>query len=203
MNPDDVARLKAAATDHDIHDVLRQRWSPRAFDGRPVARATILRIVEAARWAPSCSNEQPWRFVLSSREQPEGFGQLLDCLAASNRTWAQHAAVVGFSVAKLHHERTGQLNRHAWHDVGLATANLVFQAGTLGVMVHQMAGFDAARARTALSIPAGFEPVTALALGYAGDPDMLDEPLRSREVAPRARLPLTALAFQGRWDAPL
>ena len=203
MSPDDVARLKAAVTDHDIHDVLRQRWSPRAFDGRPVARATILRLVEAARWAPSCANEQPWRFVLSSREQPEEFGRVLDCLTASNRLWAQHAAVVGLAVAKLHFERTGQPNRHAWHDVGLATANLVFQAATLGVMVHQMAGFDAARARAALSIPVGFEPVTALALGYLGDPDTLDEPLRSREVASRVRMPLTALAFLGRWDEPL
>lgn len=203
MNVDDVARLKAAVTDHDIHDVLRQRWSPRAFDGRPVERATILRLVEAARWAPSCFNEQPCHFVLSTREQPEGFGRLLDCLTESNRIWARHAAVVGLTVAKLHFERTGQPNRYALHDVGLATANLVFQAATLGVVVHQMAGFDAALARMALSIPAGFEPVTALAFGYPGDPDTLDEPMRSREIALRVRVPLAALAFQGRWGEPL
>jgi nitroreductase len=202
MPAEDSQRAKQVVPDHDVHELIRRRWSPRAFAARPVARETILRLLEAARWAPSSGNEQPWRFVLGERHaDPESFERLLGCLNPANQLWARHTAALLLSIAKTHHNE--RPNRHAFHDVGLATANLLVQATALGVSAHPMAGFDIERAREVCEVPEGFEPVTMIAIGYLGAPEMLDEKQQHRELAPRTRHPIREFAFKGKFGKTL
>jgi nitroreductase len=194
---------KVAATDHDIDLLLRSRWSPRAFDDRPVTRAETLRLLEAARWAPSCANEQPWRFIVASRGDAAAFERILACLVESNRRWADRASLLIVLVAKLTFDRNGAPNKYAQHDVGMALANLLLQATAMGIASHPMAGFDADATRVACQIPAGFDPVSVTALGYPGHPDTLADPYREREIASRQRLAVAQLAFSGTWGREL
>jgi nitroreductase len=195
---------KPANADYPIHDLIRARWSPRAFDDRPVERAELLSLFEAARWAPSSGNEQPWRFVVAERHSDQAaFDRLIGALNESNQIWARFAPVVGFSVASMIWERTGRPNRHAWHDVGLSMSMLLVEATSRGLFVHQMAGYDAQKAREACAIPEGFDPVAAFVIGYPGPIERLDERNRGRETAPRTRRPVSQSAFQGRWGASL
>ncbi len=189
----------AAPTESPVHDLIRRRRSPRAFAGRPVEPEKLRSLLEAARWAPSSSNEQPWAYLVATREEPEQFARLLGVLVEGNRAWAQKAPVLMLSVAKLRFDKNGNLNRHAFHDVGLATANLVTQATAMGLSAHQMAGFDAEKAREVFAIPEGWEPVAAIALGYPGDASALTGRLRDLELAPRTRKPLEEFVFTGRW----
>lgn len=190
-----------AATDHPIHELLATRWSPRAFAERAVERETLESLFEAARWAPSSFNEQPWRFVVASKSDAAAFERILGVLWPLNQAWAKHAPVLAISAAKTTFSRGDNANAHAWHDVGQAAANLTLEATARGLVVHQMMGFDAAAAREVLGIPEGFEAVTAIALGYPGDPQSLPEDLRQRETAPRSRRPLAEILFAGAWDA--
>jgi nitroreductase len=193
---------KPALAQYPIHDLLRRRWSPRAFSSQSVSPAQLASLLEAARWAASCFNQQPWFFVVATRDHPQDFSRLLDCLVESNQAWARQAPVLMLSVAKLTFDQNGHANRHALHDVGQAAANLTVQATAMGLVVHQMAGFDTDKARTAFGIPDGYEPVAALAVGYQGDPAALSPKLREREEAPRTRKPLRDFVFSGRWGAP-
>jgi len=190
---------KLAETRYPIHELLRERWSPRAFADRMVEPEELRSLLEAARWAPSSFNEQPWSFIVATKQHPGEYERLLSCLVEGNVRWAQHAPVLMLSVAKLAFERNGKPNRHAFHDVGLAVENLVIQATALGLAVHQMAGFHVDKARELFSIPDGHEPVAALVLGFPGDPAGLPEDLREREVAPRIRKPLESFVFSGQW----
>lgn len=198
-----LAPQKIAATDHDIEILLRSRWSPRAFDDRPITRADTLRLLEAARWAPSCANEQPWRFIVASRSDAAVFERLLACLTESNRKWAERASLLLVLVAKMTFDRNGAPNRYAQHDVGLALGNLLLQATAMGIAGHPMAGFDAEATRVACHIPAGFDPISVTALGYPGHPDTLEDPYRAREIASRERLTVGQLAFSGAWGNEL
>jgi len=188
-----------ADVNHPIHDLLRRRWSPRAFSDRPVELEKLRSLLEAARWAPSSYNEQPWSFIVAIKENPAEYERLLSCLVEGNIRWAQHAPVLMLAVARLHFERNGQPNRHAHYDVGQAVAHLTVQATALGLYVHQMAGFHVEKARELFSIPEGYEPMTAIALGYIGEPDALPEKLREREQAPRTRKSLDEFVFTGHW----
>lgn len=190
---------KRAQHDHPIIEPIAQRWSPRAFSNRPVPDDALLSLFEAARWAPSSRNEQPWRFIVGRKGRDETWEQLLSCLDEGNRRWAQHAPVLILTVASLTHARSGRPNRWAWHDVGLATGNLLVQATAMGVHAHPMAGYSAERARTLLGIPEGFEPVTAIAVGYLGDPDALPDDLRASESRPRTRRPLADSIYGAVW----
>jgi len=194
-----VVMEKPAETQYPIHDLLRRRWSPRAFSDRRVDPAIMRSLLEAARWAPSSYNEQPWSFIVATRDDPVEFGRLLSCLVEGNIQWAQHAPVLMVSVARLYFEDDGKPNRHAFHDVGLAVANLIVQATALGLVVHQMAGIFPDKIRELYGIPEGYEAVAGIALGYPGDPQSLPEELRKRELAPRERKPLTEFVFSGRW----
>lgn len=196
---------KLADNQHPIHELIQRRWSPRAFADRAVDNETLCSLLEAARWAPSSYNEQPWSFIVATNQQPDEFQRLLSCLVEFNAAWAQHAPVLMLSVAATQFERNAKPNRHAFHDVGLAVENLVLQATALGLVAHQMAGFDVEKARAVYEIPESHEPVAAIALGYPGDADALPESLRDREKEPRARKPLEAFVFSGRWGsaAPL
>ena len=190
---------KLADTTYPIEPVLQQRWSPRAFVERPVEPAKLLRLWEAARWSASCANQQPWYFLVATKEEAVEYARLLSCLRENNQQWAAHAPVLMVSVAKLSFDMNGQPNRYAFHDVGLAVANLIVQATALGLYVHQMAGFYPDKVRELYGVPDDFEPVAGIVLGYPGDAAALSEELRQREVAPRVRKPLEAFIFQGAW----
>jgi nitroreductase len=193
---------KLAPTQFPIHDLLARRWSPRAYDERLVEPEKLKSLFEAARWAPSSNNEQPWRFIVASRSHESEWSRLLACLVEGNRKWAHRAPVLILSVASLNFEDGATPNRHALHDTGMAVENLVLQAGALGLVAHQMAGFDAEKARVDLKIPAGFEPVAMIAVGYHGDPNVLTDRLKQRELAPRERSPISTFVFSGEWGRP-
>jgi nitroreductase len=193
---------KPADSGVPIHDLIRRRWSPRAFADRMVEREKLHSLFEAARWAASSYNEQPWRFIVCTKDNPADHERFVRCLADGNIPWARHAPVLALSVARTRFTHNDRPNRHALHDVGLAVGNLLLQATALGLAVHQMAGYDAAKARAAFGIPDDYEPVAAIAMGYQGDPDRLPPPLRDRETAPRTRKPLDEIVFGGRWAGP-
>jgi nitroreductase len=189
---------KPAESSSPLHELIRERWSPRSFADRKVEPEKIRVLLEAARWAPSSFNGQPWTYFLATKNQSDEFARLADCLVDGN-AWAKRAPLLLLSVAAMHFAHNGQSNRHAFHDVGLATANLVLQAQAMGLVVHQMAGFLPDRAREFFQIPVGQEPLTMLAIGYPGEVSELPEPLRARETAPRSRKPLSEIAFSGKW----
>src|SRR5437868_11361252 len=169
---------KPAITSAPVHELIRQRWSPRAFADKPLAPETLKSLFEAARWAPSSNNEQPWAYLVATKSDDENFAKMVSVLVEFNAGWAQHAPVLALSVAHLKTEREGRPNRVALHDVGSATAQLTFEANARGLLVHQMAGFDAQKARQVFAIPEDWEPVAAIAIGYPGDPHGLPEKLR-------------------------
>jgi nitroreductase len=190
---------KLAPADYRIHDLLARRWSPRAFSDRPVEESTIKRLFEAARWSPSSYNEQPWAFFVATKDQTEAYAKLLSCLIDFNQGWARAAPVLVITAAHLTLERNGQPNLHAYHDVGSAMAHLTFQATTEGLFVHQMAGIKPPHARTVLKLPEGWDPVSAVVIGYLGDPAILPEDLRKRESADRVRKPQSSFVFVSEW----
>ena len=189
---------KPAHNDHPILEPLRQRWSPVSFSSTPVARETLLSLLEAARWAPSCYNEQPWRFVVGSRaDDPAEFDGILATLVEGNAVWAKHAPVLILAVAKTTFSKNGSPNRHAPYDLGQAIGHLTAQAATLGLVMHQMAGFDAEKARSAFALPEDHDPLAVMALGFPGKPEDLEtDALRARDANPeRTRFPLSQLVL--------
>src|ERR1700758_1710846 len=138
---------KPAPTGAPVNDLIRNRWSPRAYSGEPVSNEVLRSLFEAARWAPSSSNNQPWAYIVAVKDDPEGFNKMLGILVEFNASWAKNAPVLALSVAQTKTPKDGALNRHALHDVGSASAQLTFEANTHGLLVHQMAGFDVDKAR--------------------------------------------------------
>jgi nitroreductase len=193
---------KPASAQHAITDLIARRWSPRAFQERPVEPEKIKSLFEAARWAPSSNNEQPWRFLAATRDSQSDYEKLFGCLSQGNAKWVFRAPVLMLSVASLFFEDDGKPNRHALHDTGMAVENLVLQATALGLQAHQMAGYDAERARKECQIPSAFEPVAMIAIGYPGDPAILPDYLRERELKPRERQPIEDFVFSASWGRP-
>ncbi|HEX4642367.1 MAG TPA: nitroreductase family protein [Candidatus Acidoferrales bacterium] len=193
---------KFAETQVPIHDLIGRRWSPRTFSEHPVERDKLVSVFEAARWAASASNEQPWAFLVATREDSKNYADLLSVLVEFNRSWARTAPVLILTVAHTHFEKDGRPNRHGYYDLGQAVENLSLQATALGLTTHQMAGFDAAAARTLFAIPAGWDAVSAIALGYPGPLHSLPENLQQRETAPRRRKALETFVFSGAWANP-
>lgn len=195
----DVPASKIADADHRILDLFRRRWSPRAFADRPVESAKIRRMLEAARWTMSSYNEQPWRYVVATKETPEAYENLLHCLTKGNQEWARLAPVLMLSFYKTTFSRNDEPNRVAKHDLGAASAALTFQATAMGLYVHQMAGIRHDVIRTTYDVPEDVDPVTGLAVGYLGDPERLPEGRREAERRPRSRMPLSEFVFEGAW----
>src|SRR5215471_4089772 len=189
---------KPAPNDYPIEETIRRRWSPRAFSDRPVEPDKLASLFEAARWAPSSFNEQPWSFIFATKDKPE-YAMVLSSLVESNQQWAHLAPVLMVSVARLNFEKNGKPNRHALHDVGLAMGTMLVQATALGLFVHQLAGFSVDKVREAFAVPEGFEPVAAVAIGYAADPEVLPEAFREKEIGPRQRKPISEFVFEGAW----
>jgi nitroreductase len=190
---------KPAQTEHPVEEIIRRRWSPRAFSDQIIEPEKLQSLFEAARWAPSSFNEQPWHFVIATKQNQEEFAALLNCLVEKNQQWARLAPVLMVSVAKLNFEKTGKPNRHAFHDIGLAMGNVCVQATAMGLFVHQMAGFSPEKVRELYHIPDGFDPVAGIAVGYPAQPDVLPWPFRAQEVGPRKRKPIDSFVFQGSW----
>lgn len=193
-----MSHPKIAKTDHDVLDVIRARWSPRAFDlSRPVSLDAQRQIFEAARWAPSSANEQPWQFIVADRfTNPDGFAAMLSALNDSNQSWSQNAPVLILAAARIESEKYGP-NRFAWYDTGQAVMLLTIQATSMGLGLRQMAGFDRDRACQACRVEAPFEPVVFMALGYPGEPHVLpNERHRASETQPRARRPISDFVRQ-------
>jgi nitroreductase len=192
---------RPAPVGEPIHEILSHRWSPRAFDARAVEPEKLRSIFEAARWAGSCANAQPWFFIVAPKStEPENFQRALEGLVEQNQSWARNAPVLAFSVARMNFEQGDHKpNRHAFHDVGQATANLALEATNLGLQIHQMAGIDTEKVRRTFGVPEGYEVVAGMAIGYPGDPQSLPEQLRQREAGPRQRKPLDSFVFSGSW----
>lgn len=178
-----------------IHNLISKRKSIRAFSDRPITDETLVSLFEAARWAPSSANEQPWRFIVARKEDKAEFAKMQDCLLEGNKIWAKDAAALIITIAKKKFDYNDKANIYSWHDVGLATAMLTVQATELNLYLHQMGGFDHKKAMEVFSIPENYEAVSIIALGYEGNPDMLPENLRAREVGERKRKPLSELVF--------
>jgi nitroreductase len=197
---------KHAAADHEILDIIRHRWSPRAFDGsRLVPVGELLRLFEAARWAPSSGNEQPWRFLVADRERsPELFAGLHETLTGKNPAWAGAAPVLVLTAVRVTLERSETPNPLAYYDTGQAVALLTLQATSQQLVVRQMEGFDRERARSAARLPAPFEPAVVMAIGYLGDPDALaHEKHKDAERKPRERKAIGEFVFDGVWGQGL
>jgi nitroreductase len=185
--------------DHPVHALITKRWSPYSFDSRSVPDEDLRSLFEAARWAPSSYNEQPWNYIVAKKENPEEFQRLLSCLVDGNQVWAKAASVLALGITKLRFARDDQPNRAAIHDLGLAAGNLVVEATARGLWVHQMIGILPDKAREIYAIPEGYEPLTGIAIGYAGDPKALPEGLRERDLARRPRKPLKEFIFSQTW----
>ena len=183
-----------------IADLIARRWSPRNFDeNRPVEPEKLTSCLEAARWAPSCYNEQPWRFLITDRfHTPAAWQQLIEGMPEGNRTWAEKAPVLVLLSSKLHFTHHGKPNRWAAYDAGQAALAFSLQATALGLATHQIGGFDAAKAREDFSIPEEFEPLAVIVLGYTSTPQSNTEAIST----PRTRKTLSEIAFWGQWGAP-
>jgi nitroreductase len=181
-----------------LQPLIHQRWSPRAFTSQAIEPAVLERLLEAARWAPSCYNEQPWRFVLAHASDTEGFAGILSTLVPFNQAWAKSAAVIGIAVAKVDFSN-GKPSNFGRYDTGQAVAQLAIQAEFEGLKVHQMGGFDPAACHAVLGIPDGFVPAAAFAIGYEGDPQTLDPQLQPGELALSERKPLSEIIFHGKF----
>jgi nitroreductase len=194
--------IKKAATGHPILQVLAERWSPYGFEDRSVSEADLRSLFEAARWAASSYNEQPWNYLVATRENPQEFGRLLSCLVEANQAWAKTAPVLVLGIVHLQFAKNNQDNRAAVHDLGLAAGNLVAEATARGLSVHQMIGILPDKAREIYQIPEHFEAWTAMAIGYKADPAKLPDALKERDLAPRQRKPLSEFVFTGHWGKP-
>ncbi len=182
-----------------LQPLIHKRWSPRAFSSRALEPAVLERLMEAARWAPSCYNEQPWRFVVAHASQAEDFAGILSTLVPFNQSWAKSAAVLGIAVARLDFANNGKPNDWARYDTGQAMAQLTMQAEFEGLHVHQMGGFDPAACVQVLGLPEGFVAAAAFAIGYAGDPETLDPQMQPGELALSERKPLAEMLFHGKF----
>jgi len=193
------ARLDAQA---QIHELLANRRSPRAFSQQPVESEKLTSLFEAARWSPSSANEQPWRFIVATKDDSGVFSLLVNSLMEGNRRWAERAPLLVLGLAQTTYSRNGRPYEHSWYDLGQSVALLSIQATALGLVVHQMGGFDADKARQILMIPEGFEPVIVFAVGYPDQPATLTEDFKNREQAPRSRKLLQSFVFTEEWGKP-
>lgn len=194
--------LKSAVVDHPVQEVVSERWSPYGFDARPVSDADLASLFEAARWAPSAYNEQPWRYIVARRSDSGQFENVLSCLVEGNRVWAAFAPVLALGVASRRFSLNGKENGTALHDLGLASANLLVEATSRGLLVHQMSGIRPDRARELFGIPEGFDAITGIAVGYPGNPEGLPGDMAAKDLEPRTRNPLARFVFGAGWNEP-
>ncbi|MBK8752509.1 MAG: nitroreductase family protein [Candidatus Competibacteraceae bacterium] len=196
---------KPAVTQVVIADLIARRWSPRAMNpDQPVSREQLLALLEAARWAPSCFGDQPWRYLVWDRfRNAAAWQQAFECLAEGNQDWVKNASLLLLSVAAPNFGHNGKPNRWAQHDTGAASENLCLQAAALGLVAHQMGGFDPESAKTRFNIPADHVCMAMIAVGHPAPAEVLPGVLREREQAPRERKPLAKIVFEDGWNQSL
>lgn len=192
---------KQATPHYSIHELIAKRWSPYAFADRIVSDDDLRLVFEAARWAASSYNEQPWSYIVATKANPEDFERLLSCLVEGNQVWAKAAPVLALGCTSLNFALNNKPNAAAVHDLGLASASLTLEATARGLFVHQMIGILPGKARELYHIPEGVQPVTGIAIGYAADPNALPEKYRERDLTPRRRKSLAEFVFGSEWGA--
>jgi nitroreductase len=195
---------KTNPTDRDTIRQIAERWSPYRFEPRAVEPEKLARCFEAARWAASSFNEQPWRWIVATRDDQTNFARALGCLMEANQAWAADAGAVVLTAYRSKFTRNENPNRVALHDLGQAAAHLALQAVELGLQVHQMAGVNLSQVRTEFRVPETFEPATAIAIGYPATAPPQSErqaEWENREHAARRRMPLEASVFGGTWGS--
>lgn len=193
---------KSAFTDHPIHELIAERWSPYAFQDRLVSEADLCSLFEAVRWSASSYNAQPWSYIVATKENPEQFQQLLSCLVEPNQVWAKDVSVLALGIASHKFSFNNEENRAAIHDLGLANGNLVLEATARGLCVHQMIGILPDKARDLFDIPQDSEAFVGIAIGYQGDANLLPESLKERDLGERQRKSLDQFVFSGKWGSP-
>jgi len=192
---------RTAPADFELADIIAERWSPRAYADKPVEKEKILSVLEAARWAASSYGAQPWSYIIATKDDPVEYEKLLSVLVPFNQGWANSAPVLLLSIA-LTVTADGKPNPLALHDVGAASTTLALQATALGLQAHQMAGIEPEKAKELYDLPEGAVAVSAIALGYVGDPSGLPDFLKERELAPRVRKSLPEFVFTGKFGEP-
>lgn len=190
---------KTADTQYPIHNALATRWSPYCFATTDVAPADLTALFEAARWAPSSYNEQPWRFIVGRREHDTVHARILNCLVEANQRWAAEAPVLALGMTVGVFERNGKPNRAAQHDLGLAVGNLLVEATVRGLHVHQMSGLDTQAAAREFAVPDEAEVITALAIGHLDTGADRDPELAERDTGTRNRRALSTFVFGARY----
>jgi len=192
---------KRANTQVAIHDIIADRWSPRAFDAdKKVSEKALLAMLEAARWAPSCFNDQPWRYVVFDKSKDETvWRNALMVLAEKNQLWAKNAPLLILTVAANNFSHNGNANRWSQYDTGAATLNLILQAETLGLVAHQMGGFDVEKAHIAFDVPKDYTLMSMVAVGYQGDENILSDDFKQAEGEDRSRSGINNIVFHGAW----
>jgi nitroreductase len=198
--PEEIEKLKHAPAVPGVEDLFLRRWSPRAFADKVVSDDDLKKIFEAARWAASSYNEQPWRFFLGRRGDAT-YQKIFDVLVEFNQSWAKSAPILILSVASKKFAQNGNPNQYSLHDTGAATGYLSLQATALGLHTHSMAGFDHSKARKTFNVSADYDIGAVTAMGYLGDPATLHDQLRTNELAPRQRKPLSEFVLTD-WDEP-
>ena len=194
---------KIAKTQVPVHDIIARRWSPRAFDaGKPVNREQLISMLEAARWAPSCFGDEPWRYLVWDKNSNlAAWQRAFDCLGEFNQQWVKNAPILMLATASHTFRHNGKPN--AWHmyDTGASSENICLQATSLGLFAHQMGGFDADKIRQEFDIPKEFACLAMIAVGYQTSPDVLPKDLEEKEVADRTRRPLEECFFENSWNS--
>ena len=191
--------IKKAVTDYPIHELFENRWSPYRFSDRAVSAKDLLSLFEAARWAPSSYNEQPWRFILASKERPEEFKKLFSCLLEGNQAWAKHASALVLACTHLTFENNGKTNKAAIHDLGVAVSYLSLEAASRGIAVHQMIGIEPEKAQQIYKIPSDYQVLTAFAIGYADLNGETEDIYAERDKTARKRKKIPEVVFQKEW----
>lgn len=179
----------------ELLNSIKNRWSPRAFKDTPISQEQIDAMFEAARWAPSSFNGQPWRFVYATKENKETWDKLFDALVEFNQNWAKNAYMLVLTTARKTYEHNGKPYKHAWHDVGLAVGNMMNQVTAMGLHMHQMGGFDFEKVRKNINLPDDLEPVSMIAIGYKADPEVLPIDYQDMEKAPQERKDTKDIVF--------
>lgn len=196
---------KSATTAVPIHDIITKRWSCRAFDAaRPVNREQIVALIEAARWAPSCFGDEPWRFIIWDKSTDSAaWNKAFDCLVEWNQNWVKNAPLLILVTANSVFHKNGKPNAWGQYDSGAAAENLCLQAVAMGLMAHQMGGFDADKVRKEFGVPEQFSCMAMIAVGYQGEATVLNEELKELEIACRARTALGEHFFEGAWGTAI
>lgn len=192
-----ISSILTSITMDKIHDLITSRWSPRAFDRKPIEFEKVQLLFDAAKWAPSSRNAQPWRFIFATSDIPD-YEVLLDLLDETNQVWAKTAPLLVLSLAQVVSTYKNRLNRLAFYETGMAVSNLLLQATYMGLHVHQMAGYDVERAKETLVVPTRYEPAAMMAIGYRGDPAQLPENVSAWEERERTRMEISKFLVSGK-----